>query len=115
LRYKTDVQTFTGGLNIINRLHPITFTWKAGGVRDVGFGAEEVAQVEPLLTFRNDKGEIEGVKYAQISAVLVNAIKEQQSQIESLKTRLREMDMLKRLVCTDHPNAEICQVSRTVY
>jgi len=115
LRYKTDLQTFTGGLDIINRLRPITFTWKVGGMRDIGFGAEEVAAVEPLLTFRNPKGEIEGVKYAQISAVLVNAIKEQQSQIASqqqqitdLKMQLREMAMLKKLVCADHPQAEIC-------
>lgn len=28
---------------------------------DIGFGAEDVADTEPLFTFRNDKGEIEGV------------------------------------------------------
>jgi hypothetical protein len=85
LRYKTDVRPFIGGLDIINRLRPIAFTWKQGGMRDIGFGAEEVEKVEPLLTFRNDKGEIEGVKYNQLSALFVNAFKEQQSQIETLR------------------------------
>ena len=102
LRYKNKVQTFTGGLNIINRLRPISFSWKDGGMRDVGFAAEEVEKIEPLLTFRNKEGEIEGVKYGQITAVLVNAIKEQQAQIasqqEQLKKQQSEIALLKRLV-----------------
>jgi hypothetical protein len=109
LRYKTEVQTFTGGLNIINRLRPISFSWKDGGMRDVGFGAEEVEKVEPLLTFRNQKGDIEGVKYGQISAVLVNAIKEQQAQIKSQQEQLNmqqsEIALLKRLVSQRHRGA----------
>ncbi len=88
LRYKTAVQPFLGGLNIINRLRPISFTWKADGMRDLGLGAEEVESVEPLLTFRNKKGEIEGVKYNQLSAVLVNAIKEEQQQIRELQSQI---------------------------
>ena len=88
LRYKKDIARFAGGLNIINRLRPISFTWKQGGIRDIGLGAEEVAQVEPLLTFRNDKGEIEGVKYNQLSAVFINAIKEQQAQIKQQQQQI---------------------------
>src|SRR5207244_1576901 len=60
LRYKNNVATFAGGMNIINRLRPISFTWKQDGTKDIGFGAEEVEKVAPLFTFRNDRGEIEG-------------------------------------------------------
>ncbi len=88
LRYKTAVQPFPGGLKIIQRLRPIAFTWKDGRQRDLGLGAEEVERVEPLLTFRNKEGEIEGVKYNQLSAVLVNAIKEQQQQIHNLQNQI---------------------------
>jgi hypothetical protein len=95
LRYKTDVQSFTGGLDILNRLRPITFTWKKSGKRDIGFGAEEVEKVEPLLTFRNPEGEVEGVKYSQISAVLVNAIKEQQTQITFLRKKIEDLESIK--------------------
>ena len=59
LRYKTNVQPFVAGLEIIDPLRPISFTWKQGGKKDIGLGAEEIEKVEPLLTFRNDKGEIE--------------------------------------------------------
>ena len=68
-------------------------------MRDIGLGAEEVEKVESLLTFRNDKGEIEGVKYSQLNVVLINAVKQQQVHIEALK----------KLVCADHPNAEVCK------
>ncbi len=99
LRYKTSVQPFAGGLEIINRLRPISFTWKQGETKDIGLGAEDVERVEPLLTFRNDKGEIEGVKYSQLNVVLINAVKQQQEQIEALK----------KLVCADHPIADLCK------
>jgi hypothetical protein len=106
LRYKTEVRPFAGGLDIVNRLRPITFTWKQGGTPDVGLAAEDVEQVEPLLTFRNDKGEIEGVKYNQLSAVFVNAIKAQQAQIERQQVQI---DALKGLVCQSHRDADVCQ------
>lgn len=105
LRYKTNIQPFIDGLALINRLRPITFDWKEGGMHDVGFGAEEVAAVEPLLVTLNDKGEVEGVKYDRISVALVNAVKEQQEQI---KRQQNEIASLKRLVCRRHERAAVC-------
>jgi len=91
LRYKTDVRSFTGGLEIINRLRPISFTWKENGTHDLGLGAEDVAKVEPRLTFRNSKGEIEGVKYSQLNIVLINAIKAQQAQIDRQQIQINAL------------------------
>ena len=85
LRYKTGVEPYLGGLDIAKRLMPITFEWKGGGRRDVGFAAEEVAKIEPLLVFDNGDGVLEGVNYGHITTVLVNSIKEQQGQIEALQ------------------------------
>jgi len=116
LRYKTDVTPFLGGLSILNRLHPITFTWRTDGKRDVGLGAEQVAHVEPLFTFTNAKGEIEGVKYNQLSVVFINSIKEQQAQIISQQSQLArqriEIEGLRLLVCAGHPNAAVCRAAR---
>jgi hypothetical protein len=85
LRYKTNLAPYNRGLNIINRLRPISFTWKDGGLRDLGFGAEEVEKVDPLLVTYNKQGQVEGVKYDRINVALVNAVKEQQQEIESLR------------------------------
>jgi len=95
LRYKTDLRPFPGGLSIIDRLQPVTFTWKDGGMRDVGFGAEDVQKIEPLLVTYNAEGLVEGVKYDRITVALVNAVKEQQTQIAELKAIRRENAELK--------------------
>ncbi|HET8674505.1 MAG TPA: tail fiber domain-containing protein, partial [Blastocatellia bacterium] len=81
LRYKEHLAPFTSGLELINRLRPITFDWKHSGERDLGLAAEEVAAVEPLLVTYNKQGQIEGVKYDVITVVLVNAVRQQQQQI----------------------------------
>ena len=113
LRYKTNIHPFIGGLSVLNRLHPITFDWKQGGMHDLGFGAEDIAAVEPLLVTRNDQGEVEGVKYDRISAVLVNAVKEQQQQIteqqEQIKRQQGEIESLTRLVCRRNRRAAACR------
>jgi hypothetical protein len=93
LRYKTDLHPFTSGLNLINRLHPITFKWKADQTLDLGLGAEDVAAVEPMLVTYNKKGEIEGVKYDRLSAVFINAFKEQQAQIKSQEEKLKSQEV----------------------
>jgi hypothetical protein len=106
LRYKKDLQPFTRGLALLNTLKPITFRWKADNSPDLGFGAEDIAAVEPLLVTRNDKGEVEGVKYDRITAVLVNAVKEQQEQI---KEQQRVIASLKQLVCRRNRAARVCK------
>jgi hypothetical protein len=113
LRYKTNVIPFLSGLNLVRLLHPITFDWKADGMKDIGLGAEDVAAIEPLLVTYNTEGEVEGVKYDRITAVLVNAIKEQQAQIEAQQIQLKQQQSLindlKKLLCRQTPKADICR------
>ncbi|HZS47855.1 MAG TPA: tail fiber domain-containing protein [Blastocatellia bacterium] len=113
LRYKTNLAPYSRGLDVIDHLRPISFTWKDGGMRDFGFGAEEVAKIEPLLVTFNTQGQVEGVKYDRITAILVNAVKEQQTQIgtqkQQIESQQQQIDGLKRLVCEDHPAADVCK------
>ena len=106
LRYKTDVQSFGRGLELLNRLRPISFTWKSNGTADLGLGAEDVAAIEPRLVTHNEQGEVEGVKYDHLNVVLINAVKEQQAQIEQQQ---RQIEELKQLVCLDHPEPAVCK------
>ena len=99
LRYKTDIEPYRDGLDVINRLQPIAFTRKHNGMREVGFAAEDVEAVEPRLTYRNEEDKIEGVKYELLSTVLVNAVKEQQEQLQrqqelihQLQSRLEKLE-----------------------
>ena len=112
LRYKTNIAPFQLGLSLVNRLRPITFNWKASGEADLGLGAEDVAKVEPLLVTHNEKGEIEGVKYDRVAVVLLNAIREQQVQInqqnELIKEQQERLEALTRLVCKTRRHAREC-------
>jgi len=90
IRYKTNVNTFTSGLNLIRRLRPVSFNWKQGGTKDFGLIAEEVAEVEPLLATYDEKGDVQGVKYDRVGVVLINAVKEQQAQITAQQTQLKQ-------------------------
>ena len=123
LRYKDNVLPLQFGLDLIQRLRPVTFNWKANQQHDLGLIAEEVAKVEPLLVTRNQAGEIEGVKYAQINVILVNAVKEQQAQIEAQKTQnallqkqlteqRQQIEAMTRLICHGQPEAALCQVKQ---
>jgi hypothetical protein len=107
LRYKNNVENLQLGLETVARLRPVTFNWKTDGASDLGFVAEEVNQVSPLLTTLNQDGQIEGVKYDRISAVLVKAVQEQQQQIAELKTQnatqQQEIAQLKRGAAPDQP------------
>jgi hypothetical protein len=113
LRYKTNINPFNSGLSIVKQLNPITFNWIEGGMADVGFGAENVARVNELLVIRNEKGEVEGVKYDRLSTVFVNAFKEQQAQIENQQKQIEQqqflIDGLKKLVCQTNQQAEVCK------
>ncbi|OLD24944.1 MAG: hypothetical protein AUJ04_08505 [Acidobacteria bacterium 13_1_40CM_3_55_6] len=83
LRYKTNIAAFATGMQLIKQLQPITFDWKQSGMHDVGFGAEDVAQLNRLFVTYNQAGQIEGVKYDRFATLFVNAFKEQQEQIET--------------------------------
>jgi hypothetical protein len=113
MRYKTNILSFSSGLNLIRKLRPISFDWKGDGTKDVGFGAEDIAAIEPLLVNYNDKGQVEGVKYDRLTTVLVNAVKEQQAQIEAQQQQLKQqqlqIDGLKKLLCGQNPAAEVCR------
>jgi hypothetical protein len=57
---------------------------------DIGVIAQEVAQVLPELSRINDDGYM-SVRYQGLTAVLIEAIKEQQAQIESQKSQNEEL------------------------
>ncbi len=103
---KAAIKTFSGGLAIVKRLNPVSFKWKENGESSIGLNAEDVAAVEPQLINRDEKGEIRDVKTEGLNVVLVNAIKEQQAQIE---TQQKQINALVKLVCATNPQAEVCQ------
>lgn len=94
-RYKKNVEPLGSSLNLVKKLRPVTFDWKDRDEHDLGLIAEEVAKADPLLVTRDRNGDIQGVKYDQLSVVLIKAMKEQQAMIVRLTA---EIDGLKRAI-----------------
>jgi hypothetical protein len=92
IRYKEKVKDLDIGLNEILRMRPVSFKWKGRDENDLGLIAEEVHDINPLLNTYTKDGKIEGVKYSQLTAVLVNAVKEQQKEIKALQDKVSEKD-----------------------
>jgi hypothetical protein len=59
------------------RLRPVAFRWKSNHSPDLGFVAEDVAKVNRLLAVYNERGELQSVKYTQMTALLTKVLQEQ--------------------------------------
>ena len=86
---KTNVETLTGSLDAVKSLRGVSYDWIESGGSEIGVIAQEVEAVLPDVVSTNDEG-IKSVKYGNMVAVLIEAIKEQQVQIDELKSKLGE-------------------------
>ena len=94
IRFKENIQTLEGGLDKILQLRGVSFTWINNpeyGQR-IGFIAQEFEKVIPELVFTNETDGFKGINYAEVSAVLVEAIKEQQTQIDRLQQESQQLN-----------------------
>jgi hypothetical protein len=89
LRYKENVETVKYGLDKVLQMRGVTYDKKNTGVKEIGVIAEEIYEVLPELVLKNEEGEIDSVSYSRITAILIEAIKEQQKQIEELKALIK--------------------------
>lgn len=80
VRMKSNIVTITSALDKVKNLRGVTYNWSSSldDVTRVGFIAQEVQEVVPELTFVNEstKDKIMGVHYQDVTALLVEAIKE---------------------------------------
>ena len=92
-RLKTNITTLTGSLDKVNSLRGVTFNWLNGltGSAFVGFIAQEVESVIPELVYTStmDPEQYKGVYYAEMTALLVEAVKTLSAENESLKSELQ--------------------------
>jgi len=89
-RLKTNINPLTYGLKQILSLDPVSYNWKSdpNGGRKVGLIAQDAKKVVPEVVVGDETKENLGVNYAELVPVLINAIKEQQKQIEELKAKV---------------------------
>lgn len=90
LRSKTDITTLASPLACIARLRGVRYRWKDGpadAAPVVGLIAQEVEAVLPEAVTEGPDG-LKGVNYAVLVAPLIEAVKQQQAQIEALAAQI---------------------------
>jgi len=94
-RFKENIRDMGETTGTLMSLRPVRFHYKvhgASGPEQYGLVAEEVAEVAPDLVATNQDGQIETVFYDKINAMLLKQVQTQQRLIESLETRLAELE-----------------------
>jgi len=85
---KENIETITDALTKIIALRGVSFNYKKGGKASLGLIAQEVQTVIPEIVSVNESTGFLGIGYNALIGLLVEAIKEQQSQIDELKRRI---------------------------
>jgi hypothetical protein len=92
LRLKDEIVPLSGALETVRRMRGVTFRWKhdagtdpgAPRRRDLGLIAQDVEVVVPEAVHTGRDG-YKSLDYAKLTAVLVEAIKEQQADLAALR------------------------------
>lgn len=118
-RFKHNVAPMTDALDKLLKLEGVSFDWnpdfakdRPGREHDIGFVAEDVAKVFPEVVFYDAEGKVTGMDYSRLTAVAIQAIKQQQAKFAAelakrdaqnaeLKARL---DRLEQLLKESHPS-----------
>ena len=94
IRLKYDVKNIDNALNKVLSLDGINFKYKKDDSESTGVIAQQVQEVLPQAVYEtSDIGSDEkhlAVRYGNMVGLLIEAIKEQQSQIDELKSKLEK-------------------------
>lgn len=88
---KAHILPLSGSLSNILNLQGVSFNWKDSGEKGIGLVAQDVEKVYPELVHTNPQSGIKSVEYGNLVAPLVEAIKEQQKQIDELKAEIKAL------------------------
>ncbi|MFZ9045397.1 MAG: tail fiber domain-containing protein, partial [Cyclobacteriaceae bacterium] len=93
LRLKTSIQQLQGSLEGVLSLRGVSYKWlnkKKTQRTQIGLIAQEVEEVYPEFVHTDAQG-MKSVNYAQMTAVLIEAVKELNAKVESLESENGEL------------------------
>ena len=98
INWKTNIKPIKNAIDKVKQISGNTFDWiedtnPVGKIhgnkgKDIGVIAQEIEKVLPEIVTTRESG-TKAVKYEKIVALLIEAIKEQQQQIDELKSKLK--------------------------
>lgn len=96
-RIKENIQEYHEGIDKVMQMEPVTFDYIPesrfhDGKNHVGFIAQQIKKIIPqAVSPIHDGTDLLMIDFKEIVPVLVNAIQDQQKQIDSLKTQIKMM------------------------
>ena len=93
-RLKDNIELISNPIEKVQSLKGVTWDWNENAdelqqsLPNVGVIAQDVEKVLPQLVTDRDNG-FKGVDYAKLTGLLIEAIKEQQKQIDELKSKIQ--------------------------
>ena len=93
-RLKENIKPIVGALDKVLNLKGVNFEWidkeSRGHGKQIGMIAQQVQKHVPEVVFEKD--DVYGMNYSPLVSLLVEAIKDQQPQIDELKQRLDKLE-----------------------
>lgn len=90
INFKENIEVIEGALDKIVSISGITFNWKESKEVSAGVIAQDVEKVFPEVVKTND--DVKTVNYNGLVGLLVEVVKEQQKQIDDLKSRVDNLE-----------------------
>ena len=84
---KKNIKKIKNAVETVNQLNGVEFQWKESGAKSYGIIAQELEEIIPDLVSTDNNGN-KSVNYNGLFGFLINAIKEQQKQIDDLKRKI---------------------------
>jgi len=87
LNLKTNIRTIDDPVSKVLQINGVSFDWKDSGKPSLGVIAQEVEKVLPELVSNQ---ETKTVNYNGLIGLLIEAVKNQQSQIDELRNQINQ-------------------------
>lgn len=88
---KENISTIETPLEKVQNLNGVDFNWKKDGKKSIGFIAQDVEKVLPELVHTNPETGLKAVEYGNITALLVEAVKELKKENEVLRAEINAL------------------------
>ena len=91
LRLKKDIKPLKSALSTLGKLQGKSYRWKDNNEPDIGLIAQELEKAIPELV-KTDNNGYKSIVYQKLTAVLIEAVKEQQQEINNLSNRIAMLE-----------------------
>jgi hypothetical protein len=99
-RYKTAIAPIGQASARLNQLRPVSFHLKTEPKGDVQYGliAEQVEKIYPELVIRDASGTVQGVRYDELTPMLLNEVQKLSQQVQQQRRQLAKLERMNRAV-----------------